>query len=489
MKYVSTRDNTRFVSGAEAIARGQASDGGLYVPESIPQISLDDFEKLRKLSYAELAFMITKLYLPEFTDAEIYEYTKASYGENFDTPDVAPVRVLSNEISVLELWHGPTCAFKDMALQYLPRLMTASLKNIGETNQVCILVATSGDTGKAALEGFRDVAGTRITVFYPRDGVSDIQKLQMRTQDGNNVDVCSVNGNFDDAQSGVKKIFSDATLKDDLEKKGFKLSSANSINWGRLMPQIVYYIYAYSQLVNGGTITFGDKINFCVPTGNFGNILAGYIAKVMGLPINKLICASNENKVLTDFISTGTYDRKRELVLTASPSMDILISSNLERLLYLISNRDAELVKGCMQELNTKGKYSIEGALLAKIQAEFVGGFCNDPNTKETIKEVFEKHNYLIDTHTAVAYNVLQHCEVEGYTVVISTASPYKFCKDVIEALGGQCPDGLAQFETLSKLTGTNIPKPLAELSGKQARFSNTVETQDMREYVWHSMQ
>ncbi|MDR3149918.1 MAG: threonine synthase, partial [Oscillospiraceae bacterium] len=317
MKYYSTRDNTRYVSGAEAIARGQAPDGGLYVPESFPAISKEELEKLIPLSYADLAFCITKLYLPEFTDEEIYEFTKLSYGANFSSPEVAPLHALNDDTSVLELWHGPTCAFKDMALQYLPHLLTGSLKKIGETKEVCILVATSGDTGKAALEGFADVQGTSILVFYPRDGVSDIQKLQMTTQTGENVGTAAINGNFDDAQMAVKAIFGDALLRDELERSGKFLSSANSINWGRLLPQIVYYVYAYTSLVRSGKITLGDKINFCVPTGNFGNIFAGYIAKEMGIPVNKLICASNANKVLTDFFAKGVYDKRRELILTA----------------------------------------------------------------------------------------------------------------------------------------------------------------------------
>lgn len=489
MKYYSTRDNTRYVSGAEAIARGQAPDGGLYVPESFPAISKEELEKLIPLSYADLAFCITKLYLPEFTDEEIYEFTKLSYGANFSSPEVAPLHALNDDMSVLELWHGPTCAFKDMALQYLPHLLTGSLKKIGETKEVCILVATSGDTGKAALEGFADVQGTSILVFYPRDGVSDIQKLQMTTQTGENVGAAAINGNFDDAQTAVKAIFGDALLRDELERAGKFLSSANSINWGRLLPQIVYYVYAYTSLVRIGKITLGDKINFCVPTGNFGNILAGYIAKEMGIPVNKLICASNANKVLTDFFAKGVYDKRRELILTASPSMDILISSNLERLLYFVSGRDGALVKELMVKLGKSGKYEINDGMREKIDAVFIGGYNDDAQTKATISKTFREYGYLVDTHTAVGLGVLEDvrktAELEGHTVVVSTASAYKFCGAVLEALGEDCPDGLEQFEKLSKLTGTPIPAPLAGLAGKAVRFTDTIEKDEARNYVW----
>ncbi|MDR2530788.1 MAG: threonine synthase, partial [Oscillospiraceae bacterium] len=327
MRYQSTRDVSRSVSGAEAIVRGLANDGGLYVPDAIPRLTAAELLKLIQLGYSDLAFCITKLFLPEFSETEIYDLTKSAYGSQFESGDPAPM-VTFGDFSFLELWHGPTCAFKDIALQYLPRLLTASLEWVGETKRVTILVATSGDTGKAALEGFRDVEGTSVTVFYPRDGVSDVQKLQMTTQEGSNVRVCAVDGNFDDVQTGVKNLFSDVILRDELDRKGILLSSANSINWGRLLPQIVYYFHAYASLVRYGKIKPDDKVNFCVPTGNFGNILAGYLAREMGLPVNRLICASNDNNVLADFFETGVYNRERELKLTTSPSMDILISSN-----------------------------------------------------------------------------------------------------------------------------------------------------------------
>ncbi|MDR2360485.1 MAG: threonine synthase [Oscillospiraceae bacterium] len=490
MRYFSTRDNTRHVSGAEAIVRGQAPDGGLYVPESFPAISGEELAKLVPLSYADLAFCVTKLYLPEFADEEIYEFTKQSYGDNFSSPEIAPLRSLNEDTSVLELWHGPTCAFKDMALQYLPRLLAGSLKKTGETKEVCILAATSGDTGKAALEGFADVDGTRILVFYPRDGVSDIQKLQMISQTGGNVRVCSVNGNFDDTQTAVKAIFGDALLRDELERSGKFLSSANSINWGRLLPQIVYYLYAYTSLTRRGKIALGDKVNFCVPTGNFGNILAGYIAKEMGVPIGKLICASNSNKVLTDFLAKGVYDKRRELVLTASPSMDILISSNLERLLYFTGGRDGNLIKELMAKLNKSGKYEVDENIRAAIGGTFIGGYNDDERTKTTIKDTFREYGYLVDPHTAVGLGVLndirRDTELDGHTVAVSAASAYKFCETVLDAFGEDCPDDVPmRFERLSKLTGTLIPEPLAELADKAVRFTDTIEKDEVREYVW----
>ncbi|MDR0858506.1 MAG: threonine synthase [Oscillospiraceae bacterium] len=487
MNYNSTRDNSRKVSGAEAIARGIAPDGGLYVPETLPKLSLGEIEKLAGHSYPDLAFVITKLFLPEFTDEEVYEYTKSAYGANFDDKRVAPlVCVDGDKLYSLELWHGPTSAFKDMALQYMPKLLTASLEKSGETRTVCILVATSGDTGKAALEGYRDVDGTRIIVFYPKNGVSDVQALQMVTQEGANVSVCAIEGNFDDAQNGVKELFADNFLRDELERKGVILSSANSINWGRLLPQIVYYFYAYLQLFDAESAGFGSEIDFAVPTGNFGNILAGYIAREMGLPIRKLICASNANKVLADFFATGTYDKRRELVLTNSPSMDILISSNLERLLYLASGRDDTLIKGYMSQLSKSGKYTIDENLRAKLATVFSSGYADDAASAETIRAVWERWKYLADPHTAVALNVASSSgELEVPTVVISTASPYKFASAVLAALGDESiSDGLGKLSRLSELTGVSIPKPLAELAGKQLRFDDSVSADKMREYV-----
>ncbi|MDR0935200.1 MAG: threonine synthase [Oscillospiraceae bacterium] len=487
MNYNSTRDNGRKVLGAEAIARGIAPDGGLYVPETLPKITLGEIEKLAGHSYPDLAFVITKLFLPEFTDEEVYRYTKTAYGANFDDARIAPLVPLGGDkLFALELWHGPTAAFKDMALQYMPKLLTASLDKCGETREVCILVATSGDTGKAALEGYRDVDGTRIIVFYPRDGVSDVQKLQMVTQEGSNVTVCAIEGNFDDAQNGVKEIFADNILRDELDQKGVILSSANSINWGRLLPQIVYYFYAYLQLVEANAVEFGGEADFVVPTGNFGNILAGYIAREMGLPIRKLVCASNANKVLADFFATGTYDRRRELVLTTSPSMDILISSNLERLLYLASGRDDTLIKGYMSQLAKTGRYTIDENLRQKLAGIFAWGYADDAASAQTIRETWEAHKYLLDPHTAVALNVAG--KAGGYdipTVIVSTASPYKFSAAVLYALGGDTnADGLELLERLKTLTGAAIPKPLADLAGKTVRFKETIAADKMKEYV-----
>ena len=403
MHYVSTRDSSRRLTASQAIVEGLSRDGGLYLPESIPQLTLADIRALARLSYPERAAKIMKLYLEEFSEEELLGFAQKAYGPaKFDTPAAAPVVQLADNTYIQELWHGPTCAFKDMALQMLPYLLTASLKKTGEEKTVCILVATSGDTGKAALEGFRDVDRTKILVFYPDGGVSEIQKLQMVTQEGRNVGVCAVRGNFDDAQTGVKRIFSDAQLRGTLASRGYFLSSANSINWGRVLPQIVYYVSSYCDLLASGDIEEGQTVNVCVPTGNFGNILSGFYAKKMGVPIGRLICASNENNVLTDFIRTGTYDRNRPFYQTASPSMDILISSNLERLLYLLSGSDEE-VRGYMQALAETGRYTVSERVFRAVQAEFSCGFCTDAQGAQTIGKTFREKNYLLDTHTAVA--------------------------------------------------------------------------------------
>jgi threonine synthase len=394
--------------------------------------------------------------------------------------------------NILELWHGPTCAFKDMALQLLPYLMTVSAKKTAEGKTIVILVATSGDTGKAALEGFKDVDKTKILVFYPVDGVSPMQKLQMTTQEGENVAVCAINGNFDDAQSAVKSIFTNAEIKQTLAEKNMMFSSANSINWGRLVPQIVYYFSAYCDMLNMGKISAGDEINVVVPTGNFGNILAGYYAKKMGVPIKKLICASNSNNVLTDFLKTGTYDRNRDFYTTTSPSMDILISSNLERLLYHMSGEDAQLVSSLMADLSKDGKYSVSADLIAEIQTIFDAGFASEADVMSTIKAHFDNYNYLCDTHTAVAVNVYdEYVKSTGDdipTVIDSTASPYKFSKSVLTAvLGGNTPD-LDEFDMvdeLNKVTGADVPKPLASLKSKQIRFENVCNKEDMSKMVF----
>ncbi len=490
MNYRSTRNNAVSVQSAKAIAQGLSSEGGLFVPESIPKLTKEEVLALCDKSYPERAFDIFKLFLTDFTDDEIKHCVNGAYLKNFDSENVSEISHLLTGTYILELWHGPTCAFKDMALQILPYLLTCSAKKVIDGKEIAILVATSGDTGKAALEGFKDVEGTSITVFYPEDGVSDMQKRQMTTQEGSNVNVCAIKGNFDDCQNGVKAIFTDEKLKKALDEKNITFSSANSINWGRLSPQIVYYVSAYASLIKDGEIEYGDKINVVVPTGNFGNILAAYYAKQMGIPINKLICASNANNVLTDFINTGVYDRNREFFTTVSPSMDILISSNLERLLYHLTDGDDKTISEWFGKLSKEGKYSVTPEVLAKIKADFYAGCCNDTETKAAIKEVFEEYSYLMDTHTAVAYKVYKDYKAETgdntKTIVASTANPYKFGKAVYEALG-QNPEGLDEFTIIEKLeayTGTKMPAPLAATKDKKVRFSGSVEKQEMSDVV-----
>ena len=488
MNYYSTRDHQQIVSAAQAIACGLAPDGGLFVPESLPEVSAQQLQALCGMTYQQRAVTIMRPFLSEFTDAELERFTAAAYGSQFDDPAVAPVHRLDDATAFLELWHGPTCAFKDMALQMLPYLLTASLQKTGEHKKVCILVATSGDTGKAALEGFRDVDHTRILVFYPDGGVSEIQKLQMVSQEGKNVGVCAVRGNFDDAQSGVKRIFSDPILREELARRGYFLSSANSINWGRVLPQIVYYISAYCDLLSKGAIALGDKVDFCVPTGNFGNILAGYYAKHMGLPVGTLVCASNANNVLTDFLSTGTYDRNRPFYQTASPSMDILISSNLERLLALMEGA-GENVADYMNALAAHGKYTVKPETAQKIATEFACGFCGDEDTEKTIAQLFAEQGYLLDTHTAVAWNVAGQYRTKSGSdrplVVVSTASPFKFCKSVLEALGETSfAAGTDIIAQLAQKTGKPAPAPLAGLAGKAVRFTDVTGKDEMESKV-----
>ena len=483
MHYVSTRDQSLSYTAAQAIEQGLSRDGGLFLPETFP--TLPDLETLRPMTYEQRAAAIMGLFLEGFTQEELLTFARKAYGpEKFDCPQVAPVRELHCKTHILELWHGPTCAFKDMALQMLPHLLTASMQKNGEEKTVCILVATSGDTGKAALEGFKDVNGTKIMVFYPKDGVSDIQQLQMVTQAGENVGVCAVVGNFDDAQTGVKQIFSDPAVRETLAARGYVLSSANSINWGRVLPQVVYYISAYCDLLNAGKIAMGDKINVCVPTGNFGNILACYYARKMGLPVGKLICASNANNVLTDFLKTGVYDRNRPFYNTVSPSMDILISSNLERLLFDLTGSDAE-VRDYMAQLSATGRYEVSERVKAAIGDLFVSGCCDDARTLNTIEKIFHQTGYLMDTHTAVAYTVLQDYRAatadDTVTVVASTASPFKFCDSVLEALGvADRQPGTAILDQLTQVTGKAAPAPLAALAGKAVRFTEFVEKQEM---------
>lgn len=490
MYYVSTRDHSLQYTPDQAIAQGLSRDGGLFLPVSIPKLPEGALKKMTGMTYQQRAQYIMSLYLEDFTAEELGQFAEKAYGpDKFDTPAVAPLKKVDDGTYCLELWHGPTCAFKDMALQMLPYLLTASLKKNQEEKTVCILVATSGDTGKAALEGFKDVDHTKIMVFYPKDGVSDIQQLQMATQEGANVGVSAVVGNFDDAQTGVKTLFSDESLREELAQRGYFLSSANSINWGRVLPQIVYYISAYCDLLAQGAVTEGEPVNFCVPTGNFGNILSAFYAKEMGLPIGRLLCASNSNNVLTDFIATGKYDRNRPFYNTVSPSMDILISSNLERLLYLLSGGDDKLVAGYMKELSDTGCYQVSEEMRKKIQSVFVGGFSSEAETEATIGKMMDEHKYLIDTHTAVAFHVLEQYRKETgdqtKTVVASTASPFKFCDAVLDALNvTDKATGTALLDQLAEVSGMPAPQPLATLKDKQVRFTSWTEKEQMRAVV-----
>ena len=486
MRYTSTRDKNVDVSSSWAIAQGISADGGLFVPVEIPKVSLDDIAAMANMSYVERAKCVLSLYLTDFTAEELAYCVEGAYGDNkFSSEDIAPIHELKAGEEILELWRGPTCAFKDMALQMLPRLMTVSVKKAVGTRETVILVATSGDTGKAALEGFKDVEGTKILVFYPDEGVSPMQKLQMTTQEGSNVAVCAIKGNFDDAQTGVKTIFTDKEIGKKLAEHGMAFSSANSINWGRLVPQIVYYFSAYCDMIRNGRVKAGDKINFVVPTGNFGNILAAYYAREMGLPVDRLICASNKNRVLTDFFDTGVYDINRSFYTTSSPSMDILVSSNLERLLFDLSGGNDEEVRGYMEQLSAQGRYEVSDAIRGQLQELYWGGFCDEAGTAATIAEYYKDKGYLIDTHTAVAANVMEQYRKttgdEAVTVFVSTASPYKFCNHVLTAIG-ETPvgDGVELLDQLNRVSGVKVPRRLAALKGKQRRFDLTVEKQGM---------
>ena len=489
MNYRSTRDTSNSpvkVSAAEAIKRGLAPDGGLYMPDMIPRLSSVDIAALRPLSYAERAAYILSMFLTDYDRDELLADCKAAYSEEKFPGGAAPIRKIDDTITALELWHGPTCAFKDMALQIMPRLLSRALTMTGEKLRAHILVATSGDTGKAALEGYRDVPGVDISVFYPVDGVSRMQKMQMTTQEGGNVNVCAVRGNFDDAQNGVKAIFSDKALAEEALNAGTFFSSANSINWGRLAPQIVYYISAYCDLIESGAIANGEQINVCVPTGNFGNIFAAYIARLMGLPLAKLICASNSNCVLTDFINTGVYDRTREFYKTMSPSMDILISSNLERLLYVIGG--SALTSELMEELKKCGKYTMPESLHAKIREVFAGYYLDEAETAQTIRETFEKDGYLADTHTAVgigcARKYVKDTGDTRVTILASTASPYKFAADVAASIGHETTSDEPSeiLKELAGATNTEIPAPLLRTLTLPVRFTRTVDPSDMPE-------
>lgn len=489
MRYISTRDNTIQYSAAQAIAQGLAKDGGLLTPFYIPKLPGKALEDIKDMAYQQRAVYIMKQFLEEFSVKELTDYANAAYGpDKFDSPAVAPVHTVDSATHCLELWHGPTCAFKDMALQMLPHLLSASLMKTEEDKTVCILVATSGDTGKGALEGFKNVPRTKILVFYPKDGVSEVQELQMVTQEGGNVGVSAVVGNFDDAQTGVKKLFSDERVRQELARRGYFFSSANSINWGRVLPQIVYYISAYCDLLRDEKIAPGQSVNVCVPTGNFGNILAAYYAREMGLPIDQLICASNSNNVLTDFIREGVYDRNRTFYNTMSPSMDILISSNLERLLLALT-QDPEEVRGYMAQLSATGRYQVSNRIRDRLQKRFKGYFCDDRETQRVIRGMFDRHGYLIDTHTAVAFAALEQYRRETGddtpAIVASTASPFKFCGSVLEALGeANISSGLDALDQLTAKTGQPAPAPLAGLRDKKVRFTQVVEKDHMVDAV-----
>ena len=476
MLYHSTRSNQNAVDSAQAVLNGLAPDGGLYVPETLPQV---DVQAILKMDTYAMATAIIGAMLPDIPNMETLVHN--AYSGKFTAQDLTPT-VPAGDFSVLELFHGPTSAFKDVALCMLPQLLTAAKTQKGMQEDILILTATSGDTGKAALEGFKDVPGIKICVFYPHGGVSKVQRAQMATQEGNNVTVLAVEGNFDDAQTGVKNIF--ATVKDELTPGGARLSTANSINIGRLAPQITYYFKAYADLLSRGVITMGDKVNFSVPTGNFGDILAGYLAKKLGLPVGTLICASNANNVLTDFINTGMYDRRRPLHKTISPSMDILVSSNLERLLYLMTE-DTQLVAGLMKQLNTEGFYQVPESLQNAIRAEFWGGCCDDKQAKKTIGQVFQKTGYLCDTHTATGWAVAEQYQAqtgdEAPMVVLSTASPYKFPAAVLSALeDNDDPDEFAKMDRLAECTGVKIPENLVNVRYKKELHTAVIAKDEM---------
>lgn len=499
MKYVSTRRKDKAVFPAQAIAQGISPEGGLFVPDELPKFSLKEIGEMSQMNYQDRAYMVLSRFLTDFTPEEIRSCIQGAYGEKSEPADKfggnpAPIAKLCPDTYVLELWHGPTCAFKDMALQLLPRLTSVAVTKTMPGKKVCILTATSGDTGKAALEGFKDVPGTNIMVFYPQHGVSEMQKLQMASQEGKNVSVCAVEGNFDDAQTGVKELFINPELKEKLAAYNMVFSSANSINWGRLVPQIVYYFSVYADLLADEEISLGEKINVTVPTGNFGNILAAYYAKEMGLPIQRLICASNRNNVLTDFIQTGIYNKKRPFYATTSPSMDILVSSNLERLLFALSGGDDNLVSRLMDSLNREGEYQVSPEVKEKLDECFSAAWCNDQQAALEIQRLFQEFSYLCDPHTAVAaYACRQYRESTGdktKNVVVSTASPYKFPSSVLKAVTGENLQALTAQEEFSfadrleHLSNVSQPLPLFQLREKPVRFTGCCGKEQMEQAV-----
>lgn len=482
--YRSTRDNKSTVTASKAILKGLSEDGGLFVPDQIPALDVP-VKELSEMTYQEVAYQVMSRFLTDFTEDELKYCISHAYDTKFDTEEIAPL-VKADGAYFLELFHGSTIAFKDMALSILPYLLTTAAKKNDVKNDIVILTATSGDTGKAAMAGFQDVPGTRIIVFYPKDGVSPIQEKQMVTQKGKNTHVVAIYGNFDDAQTGVKKIFNDEQMKAELAEAGFQFSSANSINIGRLVPQIVYYVYAYANLYKNGQIAENEKINVVVPTGNFGNILAAYYAKNMGLPIDKLICASNDNKVLFDFFQTGAYDRNRDFILTSSPSMDILISSNLERLIYRIAGNDSGKNTELMTALTQNGKYEITDEMKAQLQ-DFYGNYSNEEETAAAIRRIYDECGYIIDTHTAVAASVYKKYTAQtGDTkkaVIASTASPYKFTRSVMEAINADKYSAMDDFELvdeLSNISGVKVPNAIEEIRTANVRHNTTAEVDEM---------
>lgn len=485
--YKSTRDAEKTVTASQAILKGLADDGGLFVPVSIPKLPVS-LGELKEMTYQEIAYTVMKEFLTDFTEEELKSCIAKAYDSKFDTEEIAPLAKVEDAY-YLELFHGATIAFKDMALSILPHLLTTSAKKNQVKNEIVILTATSGDTGKAALAGFADVEGTKIIVFYPKNGVSRVQELQMVTQKGDNTSVVAIHGNFDNAQSGVKAMFENKELEKELNEAGYQFSSANSINIGRLVPQVVYYVYAYAKLLQNEEIAEDEEINVVVPTGNFGNILAAYYAKNMGIPIAKLICASNENKVLYDFFQTGTYDRNREFVLTTSPSMDILISSNLERLIYKISGEDARKDTDLMTELKTKGSYAITGEMKANL-ADFAAGYATEEQVAKTIHDIYEDTGYVMDTHTAVAATVYkayrEDSKDDRKTVIASTASPYKFAGSVMSAIDpkykGQ--DNFKLIEELQKVSGTELPNAIKEIMNAEIRHNTECDVDQMEQTV-----
>jgi len=490
MEYLSTRGSSLAIPSKKAIIKGIAEDNGLYVPSGFPRLGEGVLKSSEQESYASRAMKILPAFLTDFSPDEMDAACRKAYSENFDTPAVAPLQFLGDDVGVLELWHGPTLAFKDMALQLMPWLLRTAILSEKDPYKMVILVATSGDTGKAALEGFADVEGVSLFVFYPHEGISEIQRLQMVTQRGSNVGVCGVRGNFDDAQAGVKRIFSEPEINARLEKSHFRFSSANSINWGRLAPQIVYYFSAYEDMIAAKKIKRGQPVHICVPTGNFGNILAAYYAFKSGLPVSKLICASNINKVLTDFIRSGIYDRRREFYKTESPSMDILISSNLERLLFELADRKNGPILDWMNQLATQGWYQISRDALDQLQSLFHGGFADQLDTSKSIKEAFEKYGYLLDPHSAVGYSVLQKYREETGdktpTVLASTASPFKFNRAVLDAIGRDTShkNEFSLLQDLSSITGQAVPRKLAELKFLPEIHQSVVEKEGMAKII-----